>query len=375
MRARAGILAVGLLWGVACADGDAALGPPTTPVVVVPVELRDIQDRIEATGQLLARDQAQVSAEVAGRITGLLRDEGERVEGGGVVLEIDPERRELELEDARARVAEAEANRIDRERELRRVRQLRRKQVASEAQLDRAETQLVLARARLAGAKAHRGVAERALRDANVTAPFTGFISVRHVSVGEFVQGGQPLFELVALDPIEVEFHIAERDSSRVDVGGEVKVRVAPFPDEEFHATVSFVSPTIDPRTRTLRLKAHLPNPDGRLRPGLFARVDLGVEERRGVLMVPEEAILYRSDGAVVFRVVGGKRVERRIVKLGAHVGGRVEIASGLEPGDLVIRRGHAELVDGSPVVARNPDGTPVRPHVAEGTVATEGGG
>ena len=374
MRARATYVLIGLLLTVGCSGGDAAVEPPANPVVVARVELRTVRDRIEATGELLARDQAQVSAEVPGRITGLLHDEGERVEAGTVVLEIDPERRELELADARARVTEAEASLEERQRELQRFKKLRRKQIASEAELDQAQTRLSLARARLASAKAHLGVADRALRDANVTAPFTGMISIRHVSVGEFVQGGQPLFGLVALDPIEVEFRVSEKDSGRVELGDEVSIRVAPYPDEVFHARVALVSPTIDPRTRTLRLKAELPNPDGRLRPGLFARIDLGIDEREGVLMVPEEAILYRSDGAVVFRLVNGDVVERRVIEPGVHHEGLVEVARGLSEGDSVIRRGHAELIDGARVSARNPDGTPLRPDVAEGRVNTPGG-
>jgi multidrug efflux pump subunit AcrA (membrane-fusion protein) len=111
---------------------------------------------------------------------------------------------------------------------------------------------------------------------------------------------------------------------------------VASTPDEVFDAAVSVVYPTIDRESRTLRVKATLENPDGRLRPGLFAQADLGIRIRRGVSMVPEESVLQRSDGAVVFRVVGGDRVERRVVTTGEFRDGRVEVVSGLAPGDLV---------------------------------------
>lgn len=367
MTPRTGLLALTILSVAACGGSEAVAPPPVTPVVVTPVEVRRLDEQIEATGQLLARDRARVAAEVPGRITEVLLDEGDRVEAGAVVIRIDPERRELERDDALARVAEAEASLRDREREANRYRTLRRKQVASESQLDQVETALQLARSRLLAARAHLGVAERALRDANLRAPFGGLISRRSISVGEFVQAGQTLFELVALDPIEVEFHLAEKDSARVDVGVEVTVRVAPYPDEEFLARVVVVSPTIDPRTRTLRLKGELPNPEGRLRPGLFARVSLGVDRRDHVLMVPEEAILYRADGAIVFRVVGTDVVERRNIQPGVHRDGWVEVSSGLSAGDRVVRRGHTELIDGARVVAHHPDGTPVRPDVAEG--------
>jgi RND family efflux transporter MFP subunit len=141
---------------------------------------------------------------------------------------------------------------------------------------------------------------------------------------------------------------------------------VAPYPDETFEAVVEMISPTIDPRTRTLRVKALIPNPDGRLQPGLFARAQLGIAKREAVLMVPEEAVLQRADGSVVFRILPGNRVERRIVRTGVTREGWVEIREGLVRGDAVVSRGHSDLLDGSAIVPRNPDGTLVDSALAE---------
>jgi membrane fusion protein (multidrug efflux system) len=336
------------------------------------VEVRDLEERIEATGELLAKEEAQIACEVSGRITEVLADEGDAVEAEQVLLEVDPERRNLELADARAGLAEAGAALREQERDYRRARTLHERGIASDADLDQAETALALARSRSESARARLGVAERAVRDASVRAPFAGLIARRQVSRGEFVNVGQPLFELVALDPIEVEFHLAERDSSRVAIGQEVRVTVSPFPGELFHAVVTVVSPTIDPRTRTLRVKAQIDNPAGRLRPGLFARADLGITVREGVMLVPEEAILLRSDGSVVFRHVEGNRVERVIVETGSHRGDRVEVARGLAPGDQVVIRGQAGLVDGSLVSPRKADGSSVSTAVSAARDAAE---
>jgi membrane fusion protein (multidrug efflux system) len=142
-----------------------------------------------------------------------------------------------------------------------------------------------------------------------------------------------------------------------------VDVRVAPFPDESFDGQVTVVSPVIDPRSRTLRVKAQIANPDGRLRPGLFARIDLGVALRPDVPMVLEEAILRRAEGAIVFRSVDGNRVERVAVETGVHYAGHVEVVKGLAPGDQVVSRGGDRLSDGQTVLARNPDGTLVAPN------------
>jgi len=342
---------------LACgAEPEVEKKPP--PVTLSVVEAIDLMDRIEASGELLAAEHAEIAAEVGGRITEVLIDEGASVEAGVEVMAIDPERRTLELDSSQARVDEAEARVRDASREYKRVKDLLARKVASQTQLDEAETELKLARSRLLAAQAESGVMERALRDAKVTAPFSGFIARRFVSRGEYVQPGTRLFELVALNPIEVEFNVAEVDSGRVAVGQTVDVRLAPFPDETFGATVIFVSPTIDKRTRTLRVKAQLNNSAGRLRPGLFARVDLGIAERPGVTMVPEEAILQRADGAVVFRIGAENRVERIMVETGVHEAGYVEISHGVEPGDTVVSRGQTWLSDGDLVTPRHPDGT-----------------
>jgi membrane fusion protein (multidrug efflux system) len=351
---------------LACGGEDELLETPVRPAIVTPVAIRDFEEQIEASGELLAKHRADVAAQIAGEITEIRADEGDEVEDGEVVIEIDPERRNLDLEAARARVGEAEAAVAETAREVKRMSALAGSRIAAESQLEQAETGLKTAQARLRAAVAELGTAERAVRDASVRARFPGHIGRRWVSRGEFVAAGQKLFELVSLDPIEVEFYLPEADTSRVSIGDPIHVSVAPWPDEIFEATVEVISPTIDPRTRTLRVKALIQNPDGRLNPGLFARALLGVAKRENVLMVPEEAVLQRADGQVVFKVLADNRVERRVVRTGAMREGWVEIRDGLAPGDSVVSRGHADLVDGAVIEPRNSDGSPAEP-VASG--------
>ena len=345
---------------VACWNAVEKSEPVAPPVVFSPVEARDLEERIEASGELLAVQRAEIAAEVEGRITELLVDEGSAVDAGQALLEIDPERRELELADARARLAEAAAGVRERRRDHARVGQLHARGAASNAQLDASETSLESARSRVRAAEARLGISERALRESTVTAPFAGLLARRFVSCGEFVRTGTPLFELVSMDPIEVQFHLPEVDSGRVALGSRVRVRVAPFPEEVFEARVTMISPTIDPRTRTLRVKAELANVGGRLRPGLFARADLGVARHLDMPMIPEEAVLQRADGAVVFRLVEESRVERRVIQTGLHRDGEVQVVDGLSPGDWVVIRGHFALVDGVVVQAQGRGGKPL---------------
>ena len=347
----------------ACEPSDTEPQATLRTVDVARVEVADVVDRIEASGELMAVDEALIAAEVEGRVTELLRDEGDTVAEGEVILRIDPERRELENATAKAGLAEARAAQREASRDQKRVEQLHDRGAASDAQLDAAKTALEQAVSRVRASSARLGVAERALRDAEVKAPFSGLVARKHVSRGEFVRPGVPLVELVAIDPVEVEFRLAERDSERVRKGQDVDVRVAPMPDEVFRARVTMVAPTIDPATRTLRVKAELASAGGRLRPGLFARVDLGVAQRSGVILVPETAVLQRASGPIVYVVGDEDRVARRSVETGTHRGSRVEVAVGLAPGERVVVRGNARLVDGSVVRVR----TAKTPAVAQG--------
>ncbi|HTY18706.1 MAG TPA: efflux RND transporter periplasmic adaptor subunit [Myxococcota bacterium] len=360
-RALPALAAALLAAALGCGRDKGAVAIAAPPVMVVPVESQRIEDHIEATGQLLARAEAQVASQVQGQVTRIVQDEGAAVAEGQVVLEIDPERRELELRNAQAMLAESEAMLGASQRELERAQKLHDEGVASNAKLDAAETAVRQARSRRESAEAQAGMMERSLRDASVRAPFAGLVARRFVSAGEFVAPGAKLFDLVALDPIEVEFHLPERDSSRIQIGAPVDVRVAPYPDESFRARVTVISPTIDPTTRTLRVKAELGNADGRLRPGLFANADLGIAVRENVALIPAEAVLQRADGSVAFRLGSGGHVERRLIKLGAFHEGRVEVADGLAVGDRVVVRGQDQLIDGAAVSVREADGAPAK--------------
>ncbi|MCP5060431.1 MAG: efflux RND transporter periplasmic adaptor subunit [bacterium] len=349
---------------LACSEASEPPADLARPVVVREVEIVKLDEQIEATGELLAKESATLASEVPGKITELLVDEGDEVEEGNLLLSIDPQKRELELADARARLTEAAANLEEEERELVRRQQLFDRKIASSQALDKAKTALSLARSRKQAAEARVGVAARAVEDSQVRAPFSGLIASREVSRGEYVRVGQALFDMVALDPIEVEFSVAERDSARVRLGMEVAVRVSPYPGETFTGEVSVISPRIDRRTRTLRVKARVSNGDGRLRPGLFARADLGVATREGAVVVPQEAVLLRAEGQIVYTVDAEDRVHRVVVEAGLHREGRVEIVSGLSEGDTVVVRGHAALSDGMLVSRRNPDGSDERSEV-----------
>ncbi len=362
----ASLTVIFLIAGCGEESGGPAQSQSAPPVMVARVVVRDVVDRITATGQLVAKAEATIAAQIPGQVTAISVEEGDAVSEGQILLEIDPERRQLELASAEAHLAEASAQVVETWRGMDRIQNLNRRDAASQSRLDEARTALKLAHSRKNASEARVGLARRALADASVRTPFAGLVARRSVSVGEYLSVGLPLFEIVTLDPIEAEFSVAEVDSGLVRPGQNVEVSLAPFPDERFAAVVTVVSPTIDPLTRTLRVKAELSNGSGRLRPGLFAHVELGVSERENVIMVPEEALLQRAEGAVLYRMVETDRVERVRVETGVFADGWVEVRGNLEASDQVVVRGQANLSDGVAVVIRSRDGRPVdQPQVA----------
>jgi membrane fusion protein (multidrug efflux system) len=329
-------------------------------VSIFRVEAMTLNEEIQASGDLQARFHTMVAAEVAGRITELSIDEGGSVTAGAIVIKIDPARHELDLAAAEARLSQARANRRKERSQAARIRELRSQSVSSVRQLEEAENALALARAAVHAEEAAVGVARRAVNDSSVAAPFEGLVARRAVELGEFVQSGTELFELVSLDLLEAVFSLTELDTERVRAGQRVAISVGAFPNRTFEGVVSFVAPTVDPETRTLRIKAEVDNAEALLRPGLFARVNLGVARRENVMMVPEESLLQRAGGASLYRLIDEDRVERVTVETGATEKNMVEVRGNLRPGDRIVRRGHGGLADGMVVVVQGATRAPV---------------
>jgi membrane fusion protein (multidrug efflux system) len=324
------------------------------------IEAVDFDQEIRASGDLRARFQTMIAAEIAGRVTELSVDEGGSVEKGEVVIKIDPERRRLDLSAAKAKLAQARANLRQETSKVERVRKLRSENVASVERLEEAETALLLAGSSVRAEEAAVGVAARALKDASVSAPFAGLVAKRSVELGEFVEVGKNLFELVSMTPLDVIFSLPELESQRVTVGEHVQVTVAAPADKTFDAVVTFIAPIVDPGTRTLRIKAEIDNSERILRPGLFARIHLGTEQRKSVLMVPEEALVQREGSAWLFLIGQDDRVRRVQVETGNQSKGRIEVRGPISAGDRVVRRGHGGLADGMVVVVRDTQSTAV---------------
>ena len=333
-----------------------ANGPPegrSVGVVVVAAELETVRDRAEAVGTTLASQAIEIVPLASGRVIELAFEPGEPVEAGTVLAR---------LEDAieRADLAEAQAMAQEATSALERGQRLR-------ASNNIAAATLVELQAAAGAAQARVDRATQRLEDRLVRAPFDGVVGIRRVDLGARVDNDTVITTLDDRREMIVEFSLPELFYGGVGRGLPVAAKSSSFPDRSFDGTVTTVDTRIDVTSRSFRVRASLPNPDLLLPAGLFVLVDVTLDEREAVV-VPEEAVSTEAGRTVVY-VAAEDRAERRPVMLGMRMLGRVEIVSGLAPGELVVTRGLQRMRDGIGIRYELPagdDGEPVAgPEVA----------
>lgn len=299
--------------------------------------------KIPAVGSLRAVQGVSVSSEVPGTVAAISFDSGQRVAPGDLLVQLDATAEEAEL---RSLEAQLQLARLDYER----AKGLLQSTAVSQAQLDRAKSVMDSLAAQADEQRAT--IAKKAIR-----APFGGTLGIRQVSIGEFVSPGAELVTLQQLNPVYADFMLPERHLQALQTGQVVEVEAAAFPGEVFVGTVTAISPKVEEKTRNVPLQATLANADGRLRPGMFARLNVLVGGMDPVLTLPRTAISFFPYGDSVFLIErqGEDRVvQRRQVTTGRIRDGRVEIVSGLEAGDEVVSVGQLKLRTGQRVEIDN---------------------
>lgn len=341
------VLAV-ILWMVLrSGNGDAATkNQPqafSIPVEVAQVKIDTVLQTVEAVGTLRANESVIIRPELDGRVVRVLFEEGQRVKQGDVLVGLDTSIVQAELDQARAALSLSETN-------YRRAKKLMQQGAGSVSERDNALSQLKVNRAAVA-------LAEARLDKMAIKAPFDGTLGLRKVSVGDYLTPGQDIVNLVAIDPIKVDFRVPEVYLVEVAEGQAIEVNVDALPKEIIVGEVYAIDPQVDVNGRSIVIRARIPNTDRRLRPGLFARVKLIVNRQENAQLVPEEALVPRGDKQYVFRVVDGKAVLTE-VELGVRQGTNVVIRQGLAADAVVVTGGQMKIHDGSAVTAMPPAGT-----------------
>lgn len=322
------------------------------PVEVAKVEARRVEYTVSAVGSVEAFEQVSVTARVPGTVEKVNFVEGNFVDPGRVLVEIEPERYRLAVESARANLEKSRAAKAEAESGLKRREAVNQKNPAlvKEEDLDSWRTRVATATADLALAKSALDLAELNLRESLVRAPVAGTIQTRSVQTGQYVQAGALIATLVRRDPLLLRFQVPEQDSTHLKPGMRVRFVVRES-QQEFTAVITHVAASADAASRMVAVTAQVNDPKRRtLRPGAFAQVTVPIGASAEAPVIPQTAVRPSERGFLGFVIENGVARER-VLTLGLRTAdGRVEVRSGVRPGEMLVVRGGEALRDGAPV-------------------------
>lgn len=321
----------------------AGRGQTVSQAVVAP---REFSDEIRVLGVARGRRSVNITSSTSELITRVLFTDGQRVPAGAPLVELQAREEDADIIEARSRVAQAQ-------REYDRYRELAERGVAPRVTAENAETALDAARAGLSAAQARRG-------DRLIRAPFAGVLGLTSVTPGTLISPGAVITTLDDISVVRVDFPLPERYLSVLRPGVPIVATADALGSETFTGRIALIDTRVNEQTRSATARAEIPNPGGRIRPGMSMRVAVRQGLRQG-LAVPEAAVQYEGDSAFVFRIAPGERgltAQRLSVEAGSVENGFVEILSGLNAGDRVVATGLNRIQPGSPVTVA---GAPAR--------------
>lgn len=301
------------------------------------------------TGTLRASEESDVAADVSGKVTATFAERGQSVKKGDTLAIVDARGASLVASAMVAQTNLANAQLEQAQKECARVKQLFQSGAISQAEYDRTTSQCQTNQFAAAAAQAQQQNAQKLVGDTVIRAPFNGIVGERTVSVGQYVQPPSKIVSLYAPDPLRLELTVPEANIGALKPDMTVKFTVSAFGDVEFPGSVKFISPNVRPSTRDLVIEALCPNPEFKLKPGMFAVAELQVGEKP-LPTIPKAAVKKDDAGlAHVFAVVDG-RVQERLVQLGGGKDDKVAVAVGVKAGDKVVLKPTADVHDGAPV-------------------------
>jgi membrane fusion protein (multidrug efflux system) len=313
---------------------------PAPGVYVEPAVIKPFPLSVEALGNATANEAIEIRPKISAMLTAVLFEEGQYVEAGEILAELENVEPLAELASARAKL-------VDSDSQFRRSQELFKTKAVSESQVQQLEAQREADRAAVAAAEAR-------VRDTVIKAPFSGWLGLRRVSVGSLVNPSTVITTLDDTSFVKLDFDIPEIYLSLVRNGLSVSAQSAAWPDQTFTGTVTAIDSRIDPVSRTVMVRSQIPNEEGKLRAGMFLTVTLMKEDIES-LMIPEQALVPERSTQSVLVVGPENLVEQRVVRTGRRRPGEVEILDGLEPGELVIVEGTQKARHGAAVTLLKP--------------------
>ena len=308
---------------------------PKINVNVVQLKFNDVPEYVKAIGSLYAKNKVDISPEMAGQIKSIMFHDGDTVFAGQVLYKLDDALYKAKLQAARSDLA---FNKITYQRMVK----LRNSGAISKEMIDQARSNYLDSVSKL-------NVIMVGLNNTEIKAPFSGVMAASRVSVGQYVTPGESLSSLIDKKNLIVQFSVPENALNQIAKNQVVRLSVSHLPNEFFYGVVNYISPSIDPNTRTITVWADVPNIKNTLVPGLFVHVILTIGIKKNVVLVPQEALIPTVEGNNVFVVKNGKAYQQSIV-VGEEVHDDTVLLKGLNVGDMVVVRGQEKLTSGSAV-------------------------
>ena len=314
--------------------------PPVPVEISAPVR-GDIYATYTGTAPIEAFAEANVIAKVDGEVRILHVEEGDMVRKNQVLATLDGDRLRLELSESEARLRKMQ-------RDFNRNKELLEKDLISIGDFEKI-------RYDMEALEASYNLAKLELDYTKIRAPIDGVISERYIKLGNTIKTGDPVYRVTSLDPLVAYLFIPEREFRQIAAGQPVQIRIDALPGELLTASVTRVSPIVDPATGTFKITIEVTGTDQRIKPGMFGRMSIVYDKHENVLQVPRSAIIETADQASLFVVEEGIGI-RKDVQTGFSSGGMVEITDGLSDGEDVITVGHVGLKNDAKVVVINAD-------------------
>lgn len=312
-------------------------GMPPVAIEAATAKAQNWQAEILAIGTLSANQGVIIKPETSGRITAIYFHSGDQVKANGPLLQINPDIIKAQLAAAEARVTFSKAN-------YNRIQTLFKKHVSSQSDLDTAFSSY---QADAAAVSQYQAMLDQTL----VRSPFEGRLGLRLVNLGDYVSMGQSITNIQDIDPLRVDFSIPEIYLSQIALGDEVLVYSQDFPHEVFHGKVYALDSSIDPNTRSLGVRAIVPNKDQKLLPGAFVEIKLLTGKVKQVVTIPEIALGNDAEGSYVYKIKDNMASKTKVVA-GEHKNNQVVILDGLKTGDQVVAAGMFKIAtDQAPII------------------------
>ncbi len=349
------LFAAGLLSGCAKKAEEKKSGPPPANISAAPAQSRDVVLSERSVGEVDSSSAPKVAAEVAGRIVKVNVEIGDPVKAGQVLAELDPHDYQYAKQAAQAEVARLAATLATQERQTERYRELVKKNFISPLLMDQTESQSIATREQLAAAKTLLERAEYNLKRTRIVAPVSGRIDQRMISAGDWIELGKPLFQVATSDKLRIRLPFPEGAGARIKAGQQVLLTTPAAPGATIDGHIEQIRPVVSGGSRAFEAIVEVKNP-GLWRPGASVNGEVVVETHAGAVTVPEQSVVLRPAGKVVY-VVEGDSVAQRKVTTGIKRDGQVEIVDGLKAGETVAVDGAGFLTDKAKVALQQKGG------------------